>query len=148
MKATPTTPTTARGEASLTIGGVAHPVRFGMNVMRDFTKLTGKAPSEFGQLLAEDYVEALSGLVYCAAKRYVPAGQLPEGFNPEAAADLIDSMSPAEADEVGEAIVEAVTVGNLLLTSLTAKVASRNQAARAATPTESGSSTSTSPSAN
>jgi hypothetical protein len=144
MKASRTTPNTARGEVQLTIGGQQYPVRFGMNVMRDFTKLTGKAPSEFGRLLGEDYVEALSGLVYCAAKRYVPADQLPEGFYLDHAADLIDAMQPAEADEIGEAIVEAVTVGNPLLTALTAKVASKTQAVHEASLSESGTTSSTS----
>jgi hypothetical protein len=139
-----TTPNTARGEVRLTIGDQQYPVRFGMNVMRDFTKLTGKAPSEFGRLLGEDYVETLSGLVYCAAKRFVPADQLPEGFDLDQTADLIDAMQPAEADEIAEAIVEAVTVGNHLLTSLTAKVASKTQAVHQATLAESGTTSSTS----
>jgi hypothetical protein len=145
MKAVRTTPSAARGEVSLTISGKQYPVRFGMNVMRDFTKLTGKAPSEFGRLLGEDYVEALSGLVYCAAKRYVPANELPVDFSQDHAADLIDGMLPAEADEIGEAIVEAVTVGNPLLT---AKVASRNLAVRESTQPESGTNSLTSPLAN
>jgi hypothetical protein len=143
MKASPTAPNAARGEVYLTIGGKKYPVRFGMNVMRDFTKLTGAAPSDFGRLLGEDYVEALSGLVYCAAKRYVAADKLPENFDQDAAAELIDGMQADEADAIAEAIVEAVTVGNPLLTSLTAKVASRNQAVRAATQAQSGTPSST-----
>jgi hypothetical protein len=143
MKAVTTTPNAARGEVSITIAGVAYPVRFGMNVMRDFTKLTGRAPSEFGQLLADDYNEALSGIVYCAVKRYVGADNLPTGFDQDAACDLIEDLSLAEADAVADAIAEAVTVGNPLLTSLTAKVVSKSRAA-ALTQPESGTNSSTS----
>jgi hypothetical protein len=129
MKAT-TNPNAARGEATLTIAGEKYTIRFGMNVMRDFTQLTGKAPSEFGQLLSTDYNEALSSIVYCAIKRYVPSEKLPAEFSQDAAADLIDAFTQQEADEVAEAITEAVTVGNTLLTSLTAKVASKTKAAQ------------------
>lgn len=146
MKASTNTPNAARGEVSLNIAGTQSPVRFGMNVMRDFTKLTGKAPSEFGALLADDFNEALSGLVYCAVKRYVPADKLPAGFDQDAACDLIEDFTTEEADAVADAITEAVTVGNPLLTSLTAKVASKNRELQPTQP-ENGTPTSTLPSA-
>lgn len=147
MKAVPlNTPNAARGEVTLTFSGQKHLVRFGMNVMRDFSKLTGRAPSEFGDVLGDDYTEALTAIVSCAVKRYVPADALPNGFTQEDAADYIDELSQEEADALAEAITEAVTVPPLM-TSLMAKVTVKNAANTRATQPESGSSTLTSPSA-
>ncbi|MVN78920.1 hypothetical protein GO988_21535 [Hymenobacter sp. HMF4947] len=128
MKASPTVPNAARGEVTLTIAGAQHTIRFGMNVMRDFSKLTGRAPSEFGEVLGDDYTEALTGIVSCAITRYVPAEDLPNGFDQDAAADFIDALSREDADALAEAITEAVTVPPLM-TSLMAKVKVKNQAA-------------------
>jgi len=122
-----TLPNTARGQVLLTVLGVAHPVKFNLNVLRDWSKLTGRAPSDFGQLLTEDYAEALTSLLTCAVRRFVP-GQAT--FSQDDAADLLDAMSPTEATTVAEAITEAVTVVNPLLAALSKQVAAKSQALR------------------
>ncbi len=141
-----TAPNAARGEALLTIGGEQYPVRFGMNVMRDFSKLTGKAPSEFGALLGQDYIEALTGIVCCAVRRHVPRAVFEAQFTQDDAADLIDGLSAEEVDALAEGITEAVSVGPLMA-ALMAKVTAKNEASQPeATPPANGTSTSTLPS--
>ncbi|MGI4822247.1 MAG: hypothetical protein ACRYFV_13640 [Janthinobacterium lividum] len=138
------TPNAARGEVSLAFGGQKHPVRFNMNVMRDFSKLTGRAPSEFGNVLGEDYTEALTAIVSCAVNRFVPAEFLPNGFTQDDAADYIDDLSKEDADALAEAITEAVTVPPLM-TSLMAKVKVKNAARNAETQAATGTTTLTLP---
>lgn len=140
-----TTSVDLRGNATITLGGTAYPISFGMLVMRDFSKLTGRAPSDFGNVLSEDYITAFGSLVYCAIKRYVPADKLPEGFNEEAALELIDAMAQEEADVIAAAILYAVTTANPLVASFTAQTKARNEAAA---PTKNGKITSTSASGN
>ena len=135
-----TTPNTARGEATLTIAGQPHTIRFGLNVLRDWTKLTGKKPTEFGQMLSDDYTEALTSLLACAVRRFVP-GQA--DFTQDEAGDLIDTLTPGEAASIGEAITEAVTTGDPLMAALSKQVAAKNQALRQTAPTESGTASST-----
>lgn len=143
MKVATTPPNTARGEATITIGGKTHPIRFGMNVMRDVSKATNTKPSEFGALLSEDYDLALSAIVGAAIRRYVPTQA---EITQDEVCDLIDALQPDEADAIAEAITEAVAVGNPLLQPLTAKVAAKS-AAVALASTKSGITTSTSDSA-
>ena len=140
-----TTPNSARGEVLLTVAGQTYPVKFNLNVMRDWSKLTGKGPSEFGQLLSDDYTEALTSLITCAVRRFVPGAVYPAGFSQDDAGDLLDEMSPDEATRIAEAITESITVVNPLLAALSKQVAAKNAALHPAIPPESG--TSTSPSA-
>jgi hypothetical protein len=145
MKATSTTPNVARGEVLITIAGTQYPVRFGMNVMKDFSKLTGKAPSELGVALSENPDNTLGSLVLLAIRRYVPGqAEIAE----EVVYDLIDGLSAEEIDAITEAITEAVAVGNPLLLPLSAKVAARGKAAAESIASENGTSSSTSLSAN
>lgn len=139
-----TTPNAARGEATITIGGQAYSIRFGMNVLRDWTKQTGKKPTEFGQLLSDDYTEALTSLLACAVRRGVP-GQA--GFTQDDAGDLIDTLSAEEATGIGEAITEAVTTGDPLMAALSKQVAARNKALRESLQSENGTDSATSDSA-
>jgi hypothetical protein len=139
-----TTPNTARGEAHITIAGQAHPIRFGMNVLRDWTKLTGKKPTEFGALLSDDYTEALTSLLSCAVRRFVPDQQ---AFTQDDAGDLIDVMTKEEAESIGEAITEAVTTGDPLMAALSKQVAAKNKALRETPQSENGTDSSTSDSA-
>jgi hypothetical protein len=139
-----TTPNPARGEATITIAGQAHPVRFGLNVLRDWTKLTGKKPTEFGQMLSDDYTEALTSLLACAVRRCVPGQQ---DFTQDNAGDLIDEMGKEEAESIGEAITEAVTTGDPLMAALSKQVAAKNKALREKVQSESGTDSSTSDSA-
>jgi hypothetical protein len=128
-------PNTARGEATLTIAGQAYPIRFGMNVLRDWTKLTGKKPTEFGQLLSDDYTEALTSLLACAVRRCVPGQQ---EFTQDNAGDLIDLMPEEEAVSIGDAITEAVTTGDPLMAALSKQVAAKNKALREKLQSENG----------
>ena len=139
-----TTPNPARGEATITIAGQAYPIRFGLNVLRDWTKLTGKKPTEFGQLLSDDYTEALTSLLACAVRRGVP-GQ--SAFTQDDAGDLIDLMPEQEAVSIGEAITEAVTTGDPLMAALSKQVAAKNKALREKAQSENGTASSTSDSA-
>jgi hypothetical protein len=133
-----TTPNATRGEATLTIAGQPHTIRFGMNVMRDVTKLTGLGTGEFAQLLSTDFNEAATALVACAVKRYVPGQQ---AFTQDDAGELIDGLNAAENDGLAESIKETLSVGPLFA-ALTAKVSAKSQP----TPSENGTNTSTSPS--
>jgi hypothetical protein len=138
MKLATDTPNTASGETMLTVAGTQHPVKFDLKVMRDWSKLTGKAPSEFGQLLADDYLEALTGLLTVAVRRYVTGN---EKFSQDDAADLMQDMTPDEAELVGQAIANATMVVNPLLAALSKQVTAKTQALQP-TPNASGSSTS------
>jgi hypothetical protein len=141
MKLATDTPNTASGEVLLTVAGAQHPVKFDLKVMRDWSKLTGKAPSEFGQLLADDYLEALTGLLTVAVRRYVGT----PAFSQDDAADLMQDITPAEAELVGQAIANATLTINPLLAALSKQVAAKSEALQA--PNTNGSSTSTSDSA-
>jgi len=141
MKLATDTPNTASGEVLLTVAGTQHPVKFDLKVMRDWSKLTGKAPSEFGQLLADDYLEALTSLLTVAVRRY--AG-LP-AFSQDDATDVMQDMLPAEAELVGQAIADATLTVNPLLAALSKQVAAKSEALQA--PNSNGSNTSTSASA-
>ncbi|MGI4736330.1 MAG: hypothetical protein ACRYG7_14225 [Janthinobacterium lividum] len=145
LPAVGTHPNTARGEVSLTVGGSQYPVKFNMNVMRDWTKLTGRAPSEFGEVLSSDYTEALTSIITCAVRRFVPGAVYPAGFTQDDAADLLDEMGPEEATNVAEAITEAVTVVNPLLAALSKQVAAKTAALHQVTPSENGPNISASP---
>jgi hypothetical protein len=98
-------PTTARGEATITVAGVAYPVRFSLNVLRDYTQATGRKLSEVGTLLAEDIAETIGRLLTHAVRRYVPGQQQ---LSYEAGFDLMEAMPQAEAEQVADAIFEAV----------------------------------------
>jgi hypothetical protein len=137
MKLATDTPNTASGEVLLTVAGTQHSVKFDLKVMRDWSKLTGKAPSEFGQLLADDYLEALTGLLTVAVRRYVGL----EKFSQDDAADLMQDMTPDEAELVGQAIANATMVVNPLLAALSKQVTAKTQALQP-TPNASGNSTS------
>ena len=134
------TPNAARGEATITIAGQPHTIRFGMNVMRDVTKLTGLGTGDFAQLLSTDFNEAATALVACAVNRYVP-GQ--PAFSQDDAGELIDCLSPTENDALAAAIKETLSVGPLLA-SLMAKV-TPPAVAPELTPSENGTSTLISP---
>jgi hypothetical protein len=142
MKLATDTPNTASGEVFLTVAGTQHPVKFDLKVMRDWSKLTGKAPSEFGQLLADDYLEALTSLLTVAVRRYVPGNAQ---FSQDDATDVMQDMLPAEAELVGQAIADATLTVNPLLAALSKQVAAKSEALQA--PNSNGSSTSTSASA-
>jgi hypothetical protein len=133
-----TTPNAARGEATITIGGEKHTIRFGMNVMRDVTKLTGLGTGEFANLLSTDFPEASTALVACAVKR-LPGKQ---AFTQDDAGDLIDKLAADENEALAEAMKEAVSVGPLMA-ALLKKVAAKQSAL---VPSENGINTSTSPS--
>ena len=139
-----TTPNAARGEAAITIAGQTYPIRFGLNVLRDWTKLTGKKPTDFGALLSDDYTEALTSLLACAVRRCVPDQQ---AFTQDNAGDLIDALSAGEAASIGEAITEAVTTGDPLMAALSKQVAAKNKALRASLQSENGTDSLTSDSA-
>jgi hypothetical protein len=133
---------TTLNAATITIAGQPHTIRFGMNVMRDVTKLTGLGPGDFAQLLSTDFNEAATALVACAVKRYVPGQQ---AFTQDDAGELIDCLNPTENDTLAAAIKETLSVGPLLA-SLMAKV-TPSAVAPELTPSENGTSTSNSPSA-
>jgi len=138
-----TTPNPARGEALITIAGAPQRLRFGMNVMRDVTKLTGLGTSEFAQLLSTDFNEAATALLSCAVRRYVP-GQ--DQFSQDDAGELIDELNPTDTDALADAIKESLSVGPLMA-SLMAKVTPQAAPGPASVPSENGASTSTSHSA-
>jgi hypothetical protein len=134
-----TTPNPARGEATITIGGQKHTIRFGMNVMRDVTKLTGLGTGQFAQSLSTNFPEASTALLACAIKR-LPGH---DTFTQDDAGNFIDTLSPEENDALAEAMTEAIGVGPLMA-ALMAKVAAKQEALA---PSENGTATSTSLSA-
>jgi hypothetical protein len=129
-----TIPNAARGEVNITIAGQRYPVRFSLNVLRDWSKLTGRAASEFGLAIIEDHIEAFSGIITCAVQRFAPA----LSFTQDQAVDLLEEMPQAEADAIAEAITEATSTVNPLLASMTKVLAAKTQAPTASTPNESG----------
>jgi hypothetical protein len=130
MEAT-TTHALAPGEAIVTIQGVAYPVRFDLNVLRDFSKLTGRGPSELGGMISENYAETLTAIITCAVRRFVPSIVFPDGFSLDNAGDLIQQLPAEEAQALAEAITEAVVSPNPLMVALTATVAAKNKARKA-----------------
>ncbi|MBJ6141777.1 hypothetical protein [Hymenobacter sp. BT559] len=125
-----TTPThaLAPGEAAVTIQGVAYPLRFNLNVLRDFSQLTGRGPSELGRMLSDNYAEALTAIITCAVRRFVPKEVFPNGFSLDDAGDLIQQLPEDEAQALAEAITEAIVSPNPLMAALTATVAAKNRA--------------------
>ncbi|TVT43119.1 hypothetical protein FNT36_03230 [Hymenobacter setariae] len=136
-----TTPNTARGEVRLTIAGQQHPVRFNLNVMRDWSKLSGRPASEFNLAIIEDHIEAFSSIITCAIRRFVPA--YPE-YAQDLAVDLLEEMPQAEADAIAEAITEATVTVNPLLASMSKQLAAKMQALTPSTPSENGATSETS----
>lgn len=129
----------ARGEVSLTVKGTPYPICFNLNVLRDFSRLTGRGPSELGQLLTENYAEALTALLTCAVRRFVPGTA---DFSQDDAGDLIQQLPAEEAQALAEAITEAIIAPDPLMAALTATVAARSTPRQ--TPAKNGTSTSTS----
>jgi hypothetical protein len=127
MEAT-TTHALAPGEAVVTIQGVAYPLRFNLNVLRDFSQLTGRGPSELGRMLSDNYAEALTAIMTCAVRRFVPSTVFPNGFSLDDAGDLIQQLPADEAKALAEAITEAIVSPNPLMAALTATVAAKNKA--------------------
>jgi hypothetical protein len=118
----------APGEAVVTIQGVAYPLRFNLNVLRDFSQLTGRGPSELGRMLSDNYAEALTAIMTCAVRRFVPSTVFPNGFSLDDAGDLIQQLPADEAKALAEAITEAIVSPNPLMAALTATVAAKNKA--------------------
>jgi hypothetical protein len=141
---TPTFPNTARGQVNLTIASQQYPIKFNLNVLRDWTKLTGRAASEFGLAIVEDHIEAFSGLIMCAIRRLVPGHA---EFTQEQTVDLLEDMSQSEADQLAEAITEATTAVNPLLASMSKQFAMKARSLNPSTPTENGAAGTTSDSA-
>ncbi|MGI4865356.1 MAG: hypothetical protein ACRYFZ_15650 [Janthinobacterium lividum] len=140
-----TTPNTARGEVKITIAGQQYPVRFNLNVMRDWSKLTGQAATQFGMAIVLDHVEAFSGVIACAIRRYVPGHA---DYTQEQAVDLLEEMSQPEADAIAEALTEATTTVNPLLAAMNQSVAAKNlENVQLSAPAESGATSLTSDSA-
>ncbi len=96
----------ARGEAILTIDGEKHFVKFNLRVLYAWTQLTGKAPSEFGLEIDENHIGALSGILLCAVRLFVPGK---ETYTQEEAMDLMQDMNAEEAEGLADAIILAVT---------------------------------------
>jgi hypothetical protein len=124
----------ARGEVNITIAGQKYPVRFSLNVLRDWTKLTGRPASEFGLAIVEDHIEAFSGIISCALQRFAPELK----YTQEQAVDLLEEMKQAEADAIAEAITEATTTVNPLLASMSKQLAAKAQALTPSAPSENG----------
>jgi hypothetical protein len=141
---TSTAPNTARGQVNITIAGKQYPIRFTLNVLRDWTKLSGRAASEFGLAIVEDHIEVFSGLIMCAIRRFVPAYS---EYTQEQAVDLLEEMAQAEADQLAEAIAEATTMITPLLASMSKQFETKAQVLNASTPTENGAPGTTSDSA-
>jgi hypothetical protein len=127
MKAT-TPNTLAPGEAAVTIQGVSYPLRFNLNVLRDFSQLTGRGPSELGRMLSDNYAETLTAIIACAVRRFVPKEIFPNGFSLDDAGDLIQQLPADEAQALAEAITEAIVSPNPLMAALTTTVAAKNKA--------------------
>ena len=127
MEATPTH-ALAPGEATVTIQGTPYALRFNLNVLRDFSQLTGRGPSELGRMLSENYAEALTAIITCAVRRFVPPTVFPGGFSLDDAGDLIQQLPAAEAQALAEALTEAIVSPNPLMAALTATVAAKTQA--------------------
>lgn len=116
------TATAYTGEVTVTLGGAARTFGFGINTMRDYTKLTGTPAGGFAADLAADLTNTMVNLVYCALKRYVPADQLPEDFTVDHAADWIDGMNPADAEKLADTVLHSVRTANPLTAALVAKL--------------------------
>ena len=136
-------PSLPPGQVQLTINAAQHPIQFNLNVLRDFTRLTGRGPSELGPMLAENYAETLTALLTCAVRRFVPGAA---DFSQDDAGDLIQQLPVAEAKALAEAITEAIIAPDPLMAALTATVAARSTSRQ--TPSVNGTSISTSASAN
>jgi hypothetical protein len=144
MKAVKNIPNTARGEVTITIAGHQYPVRFNLNVMRDWSKLTDRAASEFGLAIIEDHIEAFSGVITCAVRRYAPGLA---DYTQEQAVDLLEELPQSEADAIAEAITEATTTVNPLLAAMNQKVAAKTKRLNPPTQSENGTTSDTSLSA-
>jgi hypothetical protein len=127
-KSTSKTPaaTISHGQVLITLDGQLYPIRFSLNVLRDWGKLTGYSPSDFGRALANDYLEAFTSIIVCSVHRFVPA--LAE-FTQDQAADALEAMSQEEADILAKAIIEATTAATPLLAALNRQFAVQQQPA-------------------
>lgn len=127
MKAT-STQALAPGEAAVTIEGTVYTLRFNLNLLRDFSQLTGRGPSDLGRMISDNYAEALTALLTCAVRRFVPSTVFPNGFSLDDAGDLIQQLPANEAQALAEAITEAIVSPNPLMAALTTTVAAKNKA--------------------
>jgi hypothetical protein len=120
-----TTPAPNPAEVTITIAGQQYPVKFNTNVMRDWSKLTKRPSSEFGLAIFEDHIEAFSGIIACAVRRFVPTQA---DFTQDQAADLLGEMSQPEADAIAKVLFEVTTTPSPLLTALNKHADAKRQA--------------------
>lgn len=125
MKDSLKTSKAAPGEAHITIAGTQHAIKFPLNVMRDWGTLTGRPATDFGVAIIENHLEAFSGLIACAVRRFVPEHA---DFTQEQAVDLIEEMGQAEANALAKVIIPAITKPNPLLLALAKQVATQHKA--------------------
>jgi hypothetical protein len=121
MSVQPTAPSYS-GEVTITLGGQALSLRFGLNTLRDYTALTGTPAGGLASDLVKDYAITLLNLVFVAVKRYTPAAQLPEAFTVDVVADWIEEMSAEDAERLAAVIIRSIKVQNPLVTALVAQL--------------------------
>ncbi len=112
MKLTDQLPQTSRGEVSVALGGKPRQFKFGMNVLRDYSKLVGKPAGSLGQDFHDDLQGTLLLLTYCAVRRYVPANELPADFTEDTVGDWLDDISEVDAESLTGALLQSVRTGN------------------------------------
>lgn len=117
MSLQPTAPA-YNGKVTVTLGGQPRALQFGMNTLRDYTKLAGGTAGGLGADLARDPNEALLNLVFCAISRYTPQAELPDGFLIDHVADWIDEMSAADGTLLSQAIAHSIQTHNPLMSAL------------------------------
>ena len=116
------TPNSARGEVQVQFGGKARQLRFGMNTLHDYSKLTGSPVAGFAKDLLDDFQPAVRTITYCAIKRYVPAAELPDDFSQDTVGDWLDELSPEDGETLAEALYQSVKTGNPMVAALIGKI--------------------------
>lgn len=112
-----------RGEILLHIAGTPRRVRFGLKFLRAYTTAQGaEGPGQALASLETAPIAALLDMVALAVRLSVPAAELPEGFNADAALEIIDELPAAEQEHIFRVLIQSIKVNPIIaaLSSLSA----------------------------
>ena len=132
MKSDKTTPAAGltadanRSEILFPIGGQPHVVRFGLKFLKAFTsQVGGTGVVDALTVLETAPVQGLLDMLTLGIQLSVPADQLPEGFDADAATDLIDALPVAEQQQIFTVLINSIN-RNPILAALSSQAQAAN----------------------
>jgi len=115
----------SRAEILLSIAGKQHVIRFGLKFLKAFTThVKGEGPQDALGRLESAPLDALLEMAALGIQVSVPKADLPEGFDADAALDVIDALPSAEQEAFFRVLVLSVKA-NPIIAALNSTLAAK-----------------------